>query len=81
MLALTLALTGCGLLKPRVEYIAAEPTKIEAPTRPRLAIQDLPADPTPEQQDKAMASSLWSLMGYAKQLEELLKPYTKKPAE
>jgi len=67
-------ITGCA---SQPQIITAEPAKIQVPARPELPISDLKEGDSPATVIQAHRITIKLLQGYAKELEELLKPYKK----
>ena len=78
LISLALLLSACSTLPPVVEVPVAVPCPAPpVTTRPRLAIRDLRPGSQPAEVEKAYATTLEQLGGYAAELEQIVKGYAR----
>lgn len=78
LLAFALLAFGCSTMPQTVEVPVAVPCPVPPVfERPRLAIRDIRPESPPAEVEKAYATTLEQLGGYAEYLERLLKGYRK----
>ena len=68
---LALVLAGCATTGAQ-QILPVAPTAVEIPAKPRLAIEDLPADAGMSAIAKAYAASLEACIGYSQALRALV---------